>query len=51
MPPKPLTHYGLPVSRALIVLIFLLNGFGVIDRSRAAQEMVERGAPEQLAQF
>jgi uncharacterized membrane protein YphA (DoxX/SURF4 family) len=28
-----------------------LNGFGVTDQSRAAQEMVERGAPEQLAQL
>jgi putative oxidoreductase len=49
MLPNSLTRYGLPVSRALIVLVFLLNGFGVIDQSRAAQELVERGAPEQLA--
>jgi putative oxidoreductase len=51
MSPDTLTRYGLPVSRALIALIFLLNGFGVIDQSRAAQEMVEHGAPQQLAQL
>ena len=49
MLPEPVRRYGLPVSRALIALIFLLNGFGVIDQSRAAQEMVERGVPEQAA--
>jgi putative oxidoreductase len=51
MLPDPVTRYGLLVSRAFLVLIFLLNGFGVIDQSRAAQEMAERGLPAGAVPF
>lgn len=44
-------RYGLLLSRILLALIFLLNGFGVVDQSRAAQEMVERGIPVGVAPF
>lgn len=36
------------VARILISIVFLLNGFGVVDQSIPAREMAERGAPESL---
>jgi putative oxidoreductase len=40
-------RYGIWLSRGFLALIFLLNGFGVIDQARAAQELSARvpGAP------
>lgn len=36
------------IARILIAAIFLLNAFGVIDQSIAAQQMADRGAPKTL---
>ena len=40
-------HYRntLVVARALISVIFLLNGLGIVDQSTAARELAARGAP------
>lgn len=43
-----MNRYGqlvLVASRIFLSIIFLLNGFGVIDQSMAAKEMIEHGAP------
>jgi len=36
-------------ARVLIVLVFLLNGFGIINQSFAVHEMIARGVPAHLA--
>ena len=37
--------YGILLARFLLALIFLLNALGMIDQSKPAQEMIERGVP------
>ena len=32
-------------ARALLAVVFLLNGFGVINQAIPAKEMIERGVP------
>jgi putative oxidoreductase len=36
-------------ARVLVALIFLINGFGIIDQSFAVHEMIARGIPAKLA--
>ena len=43
-----LSHYGLLVARLLMTVVFVLNGFGIIDQTIPAKELVERGAPAAL---
>ena len=45
MMPHMLPTYGLLLARCLLALIFLLNAVGMIDQSKPAQEMMERGVP------
>jgi putative oxidoreductase len=33
------------VARILVSMVFILNGFGIIDQAIPASEMIERGAP------
>src|SRR2546425_12994179 len=40
--------YGVWLSRFFLALIFLLNGFGVIDQARGAQELAGHGVPMSL---
>jgi putative oxidoreductase len=37
------------LARVLVALIFLINGFGIIDQSFAVHEMIARGIPANLA--
>jgi putative oxidoreductase len=37
------------LARILVALIFLINGFGIIDQSFAVREMIARGIPANLA--
>jgi putative oxidoreductase len=39
------------LARVLIVVIFLINGFGIVDPSFAVHEMVLGGIPVNIAQF
>src|ERR1700737_3167745 len=39
------SHYAIVVARVLISVVFVLNGFGIIDQTIPAKEMMERGAP------
>ena len=41
-------RYGLFTARILIVVVFLLNAFGIIDQSIPAHELMQRGAPAKL---
>ena len=41
----------LVVSRILLSVVFLLNGFGVIDQTMAAKELIEHGAPAAIVPF
>jgi len=41
-------RYGEWIGRGALAMIFLLNGLGVVDQSRAAQELVAHGAPAAL---
>jgi len=41
-------RYGEWIGRGALAMIFLLNGLGVVDQSRAAQELVAHGAPATL---
>jgi putative oxidoreductase len=43
-----LSHYGLLVARLLMAVVFVLNGFGIIDQTIPAKELMERGAPAAL---
>src|SRR5712691_11651080 len=43
-----LSHFGLLFARLLIALVFVLNGFGVIDQTIPAKELIEHGAPASL---
>lgn len=38
-------------SRIFLSIIFLLNGFGVIDQTVAARELMEHGAPVAIVPF
>jgi hypothetical protein len=40
-----LSHYGIVVARVLISVVFVLNGFGIVDQTIPAKELMERGAP------
>jgi uncharacterized membrane protein YphA (DoxX/SURF4 family) len=35
----------LVAARLLVAIVFLLNGFGIIDQTIPAREMIERGLP------
>lgn len=39
------------VARLLVAVVFLLNGFGIIDQTIPAREMVERGVPVGIVPF
>jgi len=41
-------RYGEWIARGALALIFLLNGLGVVDQTRAASELVAHGAPAAL---
>jgi len=41
-------RYILALSRALVSIIFLLSGLGIISQATAAKELVEHGAPASL---
>ena len=41
-------RYGLLTARILIAVVFLLNGFGIIDQSLPTRELAERGIPASL---
>jgi putative oxidoreductase len=43
-----LSRNGVLVARLLMAVVFVLNGFGVIDQTIPAKELVERGAPASL---
>ena len=43
-----LSRYGVLVARLLMAAAFVLNGFGVIDQTIPAKELMERGAPASL---
>jgi putative oxidoreductase len=44
-------RYGEWIGRLALAMIFLLNGFGIVDQSRAAQELTAHGAPGALVPF
>src|ERR1700760_3930504 len=46
-----LQRYVLALSRVLIAVIFLLNGFGIISQALAAKALIEHGAPASLVPF
>src|SRR6266852_783275 len=41
-------QYGQWIGRAALALIFLFNALGVVDQTRAAQELAAHGAPAAL---
>jgi putative oxidoreductase len=41
-------RYGEGIGRIALAIIFLLNGLGVVDQSRAAQELAAYGTPVAL---
>jgi putative oxidoreductase len=41
-------QYGEWIGRIALGLIFLFNGFGIVDQSRAAQELAAHGTPTAL---
>jgi putative oxidoreductase len=43
-----LSRYGLLAARLLMAVVFVLNGFGIIDQTIPAKELIERGAPATL---
>ena len=45
------SRYALVVARVLVALVFVLNGFGIIDQTIPAKEMVEHGAPAAIVPF
>ena len=42
------SRYFVLCARFLMFMVFLLNGFGIIDQAIPAKEMMERGAPAAL---
>jgi len=45
------TRWLLIVARVLLAVVFLLNGFGVINQAIPAKEMIERGVPPAIVPF
>lgn len=41
----------LVAARLLVTIVFLLNGFGIIDQTIPAREMLERGVPSGCIAF
>jgi putative oxidoreductase len=41
-------RYVLILSRVLVVVIYLLNGLGIMSQAQAAKELAEHGAPANL---
>ena len=41
-------RYGEWIGRGALAVIFLLNGFGIVDQARPAHELASRGAPASL---
>jgi putative oxidoreductase len=46
-----LQRYVLSISRALMSVVFLLNGLGIISQAVAAKELLEHGAPASVVPF
>jgi len=46
-----LQRYVLALSRVLMSIVFLLNGFGIINQTVAAKELIEHGAPASVVPF
>jgi hypothetical protein len=42
-------RYGEGIGRIALAVIFLVNGLGIVDQSRAAQELASHGTPIALA--
>jgi len=42
---------ALAAARIVVSVVFLLNGFGVIDQKIPARELIERGAPAAIVPF
>lgn len=45
------TRWFLICARVLMALVFLLNGFGIINQAIPAKEMMERGVPPAVVPF
>lgn len=45
------TRWLLACARVLLAVVFLLNGFGVINQAIPAKEMMERGVPPAIVPF
>jgi putative oxidoreductase len=45
------SRYGIWIARVFLALIFLFNATDIIDQSRPAHEMVERGIPAVIVPF
>lgn len=45
------SRYGIWIARAFLALVFLVNATGIIDQSKPAHEMVERGIPAAIGPF
>jgi putative oxidoreductase len=43
-----ISQIGIVAARILIAVVFVLNGFGIIDQAIPARELMERGAPVSL---
>jgi putative oxidoreductase len=43
------SRHGIVVARVLISVVFVLNGFAIIDQTIPAKELIERGVPVSLA--
>jgi len=50
-PMNSLEQYVLALSRVLVAVIFLLNGFGVVNQAQPARELLAYGAPANLVPF
>lgn len=48
---KSSVSWVLIAARVLLAVVFLLNGFGVIDQTIPAKEMMERGLPAGIVPF
>jgi putative oxidoreductase len=45
---QTMTYYTASAARVLMALVFLLNGFGIIDQSIPAKELGEFGVPSSI---
>jgi uncharacterized membrane protein YphA (DoxX/SURF4 family) len=43
-----ISHGGIVAARILVAVVFVLNGFGIVDQTIPAKELMERGAPVSL---